>query len=254
MSEARRSPAGNHIDGNPGLELEQHLRQVADDFAAAWNKHDPTAMAYFWSADGDLINPSGRKAKGLTEIQRLFQDEQNGAMKNSTFTITSFSMRYLDSTYASVDADAEISGVATPDGSIITIKAHVFNVMRKTSDHKDNSVVAAAKDSLRLDAEPLRPCDANEIRREARARNLPVAFDRNAGGALACRSCALNDKIVCKPAQVASLPLQAIDFAEIHAERVGSRQEIEKKARANAVLIAEAGSGSELDRGLFPYN
>ena len=40
----------------------------------------------------------------------------------------------------------------------------------------------------------------------------------------------------------------------VHAERVGPRQEIEKKARANAVLIAEAGSGSELDRGLFPYN
>lgn len=123
--------------------------------------------------------------------------------------------------------------------------------MRKISDHKDNSVVAAAKDTLRLDAEPLRPCCANEIRREARARNLPIAFDRNAGGALACRSRALNDKIVCKPAQVASLPLQAIDFAEIHAERVGPRQEIEKKARADAVLIAEAGSGSELNGSFF---
>ena len=86
---------------------------------------------------------------------------------------------------------------------------------------------------------------------EARARNLPVAFDRNAGGALACGSCALNDKIVCKPAQVASLPLQAIDFAEIHAERVGPRQEIKKKARADAVLIAEAGSGSELNGRFF---
>jgi uncharacterized protein (TIGR02246 family) len=105
---------------------------VADDFAAAWNKHDPTAMAYCWSADGDLINPFGRRAKGLTEIQRLFQDEQNGPMKNSTFTITSFSMRYLDATYATVDADAEISGVATPDGSTATIKPHVFNLMRKS--------------------------------------------------------------------------------------------------------------------------
>src|SRR6266481_4863019 len=131
------------------------------------------------------------------------------------------------------------------------IRPGVFNVMRKTSDHKGDSVVAAAKDTLRLDAEPLRPCDANEIRREARARNLPVAFYRNAGGALACGSCALNDKIVCKPAPVASLPLQAIDFAEIHAERVGPRQEIKKKARADAVLIAEAGSGSELNGRFF---
>jgi uncharacterized protein (TIGR02246 family) len=116
----------------PAVSNDAQIRQVADDFAAAWNKHDPTAMAYFWSADGDLINPSGRKAKGLTEIQRLFQDEQNGPMKNSTFTITSFSMRYLDPTYATVDADVEVSGVATPDGSIVTIKPHVINVMRKS--------------------------------------------------------------------------------------------------------------------------
>jgi hypothetical protein len=106
----------------------------------------------------------------------------------------------------------------------------VFNVMRETANHQDNSVVTAAKDTLGLDAKPLRPCDANEIRREARARNLPIAFDRNAGGALAYRSCALNDKIVCKPAQVASLPLQAIDFAEIHAERVGAKRSRRKRA------------------------
>jgi YD repeat-containing protein len=85
------------------------------------------------------------------------------------------------------------------------------------------------------------------VGREARTGDLPVAFDRNAGGALARGSRALNDKIVSKPAQVASLPLQAVDLAEVHAERVGPRQEIEKKARTNAVLIAEAGSGSELN-------
>ena len=71
---------------SPSNEAQIHAR--ADEFAAAWNKHDPTAMAYFWSVDGDLINPFGRKAKGLTEIQRLFQDEQNGPMKNSTFRRT----------------------------------------------------------------------------------------------------------------------------------------------------------------------
>lgn len=72
--------------------------------------------------------------------------------------------------------------------------------------------------------EPLRPRDANEIRRETRARDLPVAFDRNSGGALGYRSRAFDDKIVCKPVQVSSLPLQAIDLAEIGAERVGPRQ------------------------------
>jgi uncharacterized protein (TIGR02246 family) len=111
---------------------EEQIRDVADEFAAAWNKHDPTAMAYVWAADGDLINPFGRRARGLTEIQRLFQDEQNKDMKNSTFTIKSFSIRFIDSTLALVDSDAEISGLTNPDGSAMTIKPHVFNVMRKS--------------------------------------------------------------------------------------------------------------------------
>jgi uncharacterized protein (TIGR02246 family) len=108
------------------------IRQVADDFTAAWNKHDPMAMAYCWSAEGDLINPFGRKARGLTEIQKLFQDEHNGPMKNSTYAITSVSIRYLDSTLALVDDDSEISGITGPDGTTSNLKAHVFNVLRKS--------------------------------------------------------------------------------------------------------------------------
>src|SRR5262245_25641340 len=78
----------------PAKSNEQQIRERADEFAAAWNKHDTMAMAYVWSADGDLINPFGRKAKGLLEIERLFRDEHNGPMKNSTYTTTSMSVRF----------------------------------------------------------------------------------------------------------------------------------------------------------------
>ncbi|UWU83006.1 hypothetical protein N2605_25980 [Bradyrhizobium yuanmingense] len=74
------------------------------------------------------------------------------------------------------------------------------------------------------------------------------------------------DSAAGSPAQVSSLPFQAIkttsqpsptvarptrSLAEIGAKRVGLRQKIEKKARSDAVLIAEAGSGSELNRGFL---
>jgi hypothetical protein len=131
------------------------------------------------------------------------------------------------------------------------LRPGVLDIMRQATDHQDNSVVAAAKDTLGLDAEPLLPCDGDEIRREALARNLPIAFDRNAGGALAGRSRALDNEIVCKPAEVTSLLLHSVDLAELLAERVGPGQEIEKKARGNAVLIAEAGSRVELNRGFL---
>ncbi|HYS54838.1 MAG TPA: nuclear transport factor 2 family protein [Thermoanaerobaculia bacterium] len=118
--------------GQPAKSNEQQIRDRLNEFAATWNKHDPTNMAYFWSVDGDLINPSGRKAKGLTEIQRLFQDEQTGVMKNSTYAVTSASIRMLEPTLAFVDSDAEITGVANPDGSTATMKPHVTVLMRKT--------------------------------------------------------------------------------------------------------------------------
>ncbi|WP_334390662.1 hypothetical protein [Bradyrhizobium sp. AZCC 2262] len=127
------------------------------------------------------------------------------------------------------------------------VRPGVFDILRQGADHQNNRIVAAAKDTLGLDAEPLRPDGGDEVPGKARARDLPIAFDRNAGGALAGGSRALDHKIVCKPAQVASLPLHAVDFTEIRTEPVGPGQEIEKKARGNAVLIAEAGSGSELN-------
>ncbi len=111
---------------------EDQIRKRIDDFAATWNKHDATALAYFWSVDGDLINPFARKAKGLTEIQKLFQTEHSTAMKQSTFKVNSVSIRFIEPTLALVDADAEISDVANPDGTTATIKPHLTNLMRKS--------------------------------------------------------------------------------------------------------------------------
>ena len=112
---------------------DQQIRNRVAEFEAAWNKHDPQAMAAVWSAEGDLINPFGRKARGIAEIVKLFQEEQTGVMKSSTFSVTAVSVRYVEPTLALVDADAEISGIASPDGSPApTLKPHITNLMRKS--------------------------------------------------------------------------------------------------------------------------
>ncbi len=112
---------------------EQQIRNRADEFAAAWNKHDPQAMAAVWSAEGDLINPFGRKARGIADIVKLFQEEHTTAMKSSTFTVTSMSVRYIEPTLALADWDAEISGIMNPDGTPgPTTKPHVTSLLRKS--------------------------------------------------------------------------------------------------------------------------
>jgi uncharacterized protein (TIGR02246 family) len=111
---------------------EELIRARAQEFADAWNKHDPTAMAYVWSVDGDVVNPSGRRASGLTEIQRMFADEQSKAMKNTTFTVTGLKVRFLNPQTAIVDEDLEVAGIANPDGTTATMKPHVTSVMTKS--------------------------------------------------------------------------------------------------------------------------
>lgn len=111
---------------------EQKIRARTEEFADAWNKHDPAAMTALWSVDGDLINPFGRRAKSMTEIQKLFQDEHGAAMKQSTYKIVSQSVRFIEPNLALVDQDAEITGVANPDGTTATIKPHVAALMRKS--------------------------------------------------------------------------------------------------------------------------
>ncbi len=111
---------------------EQQIRARTDAFAEAWNKHDTAAMTAFWSFDGDLINPSGRRAKGMTEIQKLFTEEHSAAMKQSTYKTNSMSIRFIEPDLALVDSDVELSGVAAPDGTTATIKPHVVTLWRKS--------------------------------------------------------------------------------------------------------------------------
>src|SRR4051794_15177962 len=93
------------------------IRQRHDEWVAAWNRHDPKAMAAFFVADGDLINPFGRQAKGTAEIEKLFTGEQTGGMAGTTYASTIESIRYIGKNVAIVDVAGEISGMKGPDGT-----------------------------------------------------------------------------------------------------------------------------------------
>src|ERR1041385_4069286 len=89
--------------------MEKQDKQIRDSLAGfqdAWNKHDFKTMASFFADDGDLINPFGRVAKGKAEVEKLFQDDQTGALKTTQQHITVTSVRFLDKDAAVVDADA----------------------------------------------------------------------------------------------------------------------------------------------------
>lgn len=93
------------------------IKKRHGEWTAAWDKHDPKAMAAFFTEDGDVINPFGRRAKGIAEIEKLFTEEHAGPMAKSTYSGTIESIRYLGKEVAVVDVVGEIKGMKGPDGA-----------------------------------------------------------------------------------------------------------------------------------------
>jgi len=129
-----------------------HARAV--EFREAWNRHDAKALAAFWTADGDLINPFGRIAKGRAAIEKLFQDEQTGIMNGTTFTIVGDSDREIAPGVAVADWDVEITGMKGPDGAAMPpLKNHVTVVWVK----RDGNWWAAAARPVMYPPPPGKP-------------------------------------------------------------------------------------------------
>jgi uncharacterized protein (TIGR02246 family) len=98
---------------------EAAVKKHTADFAAAWNKHDPKAMAALWADDGDLINPWGRVAKGRPEVEKLFADEQTGKgpLRDSTFELKGETVRFPTPDVAVDDWEISVTGAYDPDGA-----------------------------------------------------------------------------------------------------------------------------------------
>jgi uncharacterized protein (TIGR02246 family) len=86
-------PAHAQMAGNAASEAA--IRKLSADFAEAWAKDDAKVMASFWAADGDLINPWLRVAKGPAEIEKLFQEEHSTIFKGTTYGLKVTGVRFL---------------------------------------------------------------------------------------------------------------------------------------------------------------
>jgi uncharacterized protein (TIGR02246 family) len=115
---------------------ETAIKNLGAEFVAAWNAHDPARMAGVWAEDADLINPFGVKARGRAEIQKLFEREQHGVMRASTYEIGSMSVHPLCGDAALVDWAADLTGMVAPDGKALPpFHHHVSQVVVKKGGH-----------------------------------------------------------------------------------------------------------------------
>jgi uncharacterized protein (TIGR02246 family) len=155
VSLAQTKPAASP-SGGAGAEIKAR----SDAFAAAWNKHDPKAMAAMWATDGDLIDPFGASAKGRAEVEKFFTTEHtgDGRMAGTTYTITSQTSRMIRADVAIAEWESTITGMKNAEGKDAgPLVHHVTVVMSKNGS---NWMIEAARPVIYA-APPGRPKPLN---------------------------------------------------------------------------------------------
>jgi uncharacterized protein (TIGR02246 family) len=116
--------------GSPPLDerLARQLQPSLQAFEDAWNRHDPDAMAAVFADDAVLINPSGRVARGRSDIARLFDDEHQGPLKGTRVSQRLTGARQVAPGLVFLDEDVTISGARSPDGQALPDQ-HVHGAM-----------------------------------------------------------------------------------------------------------------------------
>ncbi len=123
---------------------EAAVKELNQDFVTAWNAHDPKKMAAAWAADVSLINPFGVRCSSRAEVEKLFEQEQSGVMKASTYKIDSFTLRKVCDDVMVGDWDSTVTGMIDPNGNPLPpFPHHVTTVYQNRGGHWTVAIVRA---------------------------------------------------------------------------------------------------------------
>ena len=93
------------------------IREVQMQQAQAWNRHDATAYAALFTADGDVVNVLGWRWRGRAEIESKLKDAFAWVFRDSTLTFGEVDVRLLDPVTAVAHARWTMDGAKVPPGA-----------------------------------------------------------------------------------------------------------------------------------------
>lgn len=91
---------------------------MMDKFVAAWNRHDPKALAAQYTEDGALTDPFGG-GKGRAGVEKEFVTLMTGPGKASTTTAEITHFEPIKGNYALVELLQTVTGLVAPDGKTL---------------------------------------------------------------------------------------------------------------------------------------
>jgi uncharacterized protein (TIGR02246 family) len=107
---------------------DKEIRARAQEFSAAWQKHDPALVAAFYAPDGDMVTGQGRAYAGRDAIEEALRGAFDGGLKDSAFVWTVEKIKLVKPDVAVVDYEAQIKGT---DANAEGVKFHIVAVLIK---------------------------------------------------------------------------------------------------------------------------
>src|SRR5580698_1016746 len=101
---------------------EEGIQHTLNDFASAWNTHDPSALSIVFTEDADYTNVRGLTAHGRADIQQFHAKPFSTFFKDSNLKITGKKIRVINPDLAAVDVWWELTGALSPDGKPIPFR------------------------------------------------------------------------------------------------------------------------------------
>jgi len=113
---------------------EAAIRHVVERYSAAFNRHDAQAVAALYAPNADLTTMYGASQHGRPAIESLYAKLFSGILKEARRDATVKSVRMLSPRLAVMDANWEMSGITSPNGTPSPVHKGMFTwVMAKRS-------------------------------------------------------------------------------------------------------------------------
>jgi len=95
----------------PGAGDEGAVRQRLADFNLAFTNHEATALAAFWTDDGDVVDTFGRTITGRQNIEQLLQDEFLKRLRDASMQMRVDSIRSVTPEIAVADWNGTVQNI-----------------------------------------------------------------------------------------------------------------------------------------------
>jgi uncharacterized protein (TIGR02246 family) len=101
------------------------------EFRQAWQSADGSRLGSLFTADGDLVIPTGELLHGQAKVAAFYTSAFAHGYRGSSTSASIAQIRHITDDIMLVDAEWEISGASTPDGASKPPERGILTVILK---------------------------------------------------------------------------------------------------------------------------